>query len=112
MPQNARRRRPRGSNRRSQYRRAILRDPCVYCGGISNTLDHIQSLADGGENGWENRAPACADCNRRKGDLPVLLFLLGYQFSRQDLTRHRPARWSHPLTHTLGDRLRALLETS
>lgn len=60
------------------WRTVLMADPCVYCGGTSTGMDHIQPRASGGSNGWENRAPACATCDNAKGATPVLFFLLGY----------------------------------
>jgi hypothetical protein len=58
-----------------EWRRVLLRDPCVYCGAKPESLDHIQPLAHGGANGWPNRAPACHRCNGEKGHATLLMFL-------------------------------------
>lgn len=50
---------------------------CVYCGERKPlTRDHIIPLTKGGGYIKENILPACASCNARKGDKPVLLQLL------------------------------------
>lgn len=54
----------------------ILADPCGYCGGSSDTVDHIVAVSAGGENCWENFAPACRSCNASKNARPLLEFLL------------------------------------
>lgn len=54
----------------------VMADPCVYCGQPSEHLDHIQAKAHGGSNEWTNLTGACADCNVRKGDAPLLIALL------------------------------------
>jgi 5-methylcytosine-specific restriction endonuclease McrA len=59
---------------------AILRiDPCAYCGGSMEHVDHISSLAFGGEHDWTNLTASCADCNMAKKEKPLLDFLLYYR---------------------------------
>lgn len=57
------------------YKRALLADPCVYCGRAADVLDHIVPSAAGGENDWPNLAPSCTRCNNSKWRLPLLLYL-------------------------------------
>jgi hypothetical protein len=54
-----------------------LSDPCAYCGGQSETHDHITAFGEGGVNTWHNLAAACKSCNTRKGRRSVLAFLVG-----------------------------------
>lgn len=54
----------------------IREDPCSYCGDRSDTADHIEPQAHGGSDEWENLTGACRSCNDRKGDKPLLRFLL------------------------------------
>lgn len=42
-------------------------EACVYCGAPAVDGDHIEPVAHGGEDTEENRAPACARCNRGEG---------------------------------------------
>jgi 5-methylcytosine-specific restriction endonuclease McrA len=58
------------------YRKDILHDPCVYCGGKATTLDHIHPKSDGGSNGWSNMAPSCLTCNSKKKSRGLIEFLL------------------------------------
>jgi 5-methylcytosine-specific restriction endonuclease McrA len=58
------------------YIEVIRHDPCVYCGGVSDTVDHIEPVSAGGQNHWTNLAPACRSCNSGKKDHPLLLALL------------------------------------
>lgn len=51
-------------------------DPCSYCGAPMEEVDHITPVAKGGTNEWENYAPACGPCNRRKNATPLVHFLL------------------------------------
>lgn len=58
------------------YIKAILGDPCSYCGErIVVDLDHIEPKSKGGADEWENFTPACRSCNAAKADRPLLLFL-------------------------------------
>lgn len=42
---------------------------CIYCGCRENlTVEHIKPLSRGGSNWPANLAPACKNCNLRKGD--------------------------------------------
>jgi hypothetical protein len=68
------------------YAAVLLRDPCVYCGNPATGLDHIHPSVKGGTDGWTNRAPACASCDSRKGDTPLVHFL------------HRQPLWSRVTT--------------
>lgn len=43
-------------------------DPCHYCGGAADTLDHIVPAALGGNSHQGNVVPACRECNERKAD--------------------------------------------
>ncbi len=58
------------------YVEVIRRDPCVYCGAPSDTIDHIVPISVGGRNHWSNLAPACRPCNSGKKDRRLLLALL------------------------------------
>lgn len=57
------------------YVEVLVGDPCVYCGGPHETIEHIDAVALGGQTTWENLASACRSCNCAKGKLPLLLFL-------------------------------------
>lgn len=43
---------------------------CAYCGERSEYIyiEHKMPIARGGAHTWENILPACASCNRRKGN--------------------------------------------
>jgi 5-methylcytosine-specific restriction endonuclease McrA len=50
---------------------------CVYCGIKSKlTLDHVHPLNLGGLHDVENAVMCCALCNSKKGDKPLLMFLM------------------------------------
>lgn len=53
---------------------------CAYCDSpfgpmVVAEVDHIRPLAKGGVHEWFNLAPACALCNRVKGDRDPLSWL-------------------------------------
>lgn len=54
----------------------LKQDPCAYCGGKNETVDHITPRSKGGRNTWDNVAPACYRCNQRKADRSLLVFLI------------------------------------
>ena len=57
---------------------------CVYCRSVHNlTLDHVIPRSKGGPNTWDNLVTCCGDCNVKKGDLDVDVFL-----EQHDLTMH------------------------
>jgi hypothetical protein len=42
---------------------------CLYCDSKKNlTLDHVIPKSRGGDNGWENLATCCVNCNKNKND--------------------------------------------
>ncbi len=57
------------------YARLLLGDPCSYCGGPCEQIDHIVPVAAGGEGGAGNMTAACRSCNSAKRDKPLLTFL-------------------------------------
>lgn len=59
-----------------EYAVIIAADPCVYCGGQSESIDHIDPVSTSHDHAWDNLAPACMSCNTSKGAKPLLLFLL------------------------------------
>jgi hypothetical protein len=63
------------SNRAGQYAIIIARDPCCYCGQISNTLDHISPMVSGGKTHADNLAACCYQCNEAKAKNSLLGFL-------------------------------------
>lgn len=58
------------------YLEHVRHDPCAYCGEPSASIDHIQALARGGSNCWDNLTAACGSCNSRKHAKQLLHFLL------------------------------------
>lgn len=68
------------------YARALLADPCAYCGAPATELDHIEPTSTGGARDVDNLTAACRSCNPAKGAKPLLLFLAHrngcYEFRR------------------------------
>lgn len=58
-----------------QYAKLLRQDPCSYCGNQGGTVDHIDpySLRGGAAH---NLTAACEYCNSRKGDEPLLIWLI------------------------------------
>lgn len=47
---------------------SILKAPCFYCGGQSDSLDHVVPVSRGGRHEPENVVAACRRCNSSKHD--------------------------------------------
>lgn len=72
---------------------SLASDPCSYCGGLADTIDHIDPRALGGLNSPENVTAACKSCNSQKHKLPLLHFLL-WKRIREDIRGDlNEARW-------------------
>jgi hypothetical protein len=75
-----------GSKGKPNWKRwikVLKSDPCVYCvligkasrGGFS--VEHILPASLGGvKYSWKNVASACKDCNNRRFNKPLLIFLI------------------------------------
>ena len=69
-----------------KYVKMLKQDPCVFCGGIGGTIEHIvprHSLpvvsveAEGqSRDHWTNLAASCHGCNKRKGTKSLLVYML------------------------------------
>jgi len=69
-------------------REVLARDPCAYCGGPVDVIDHVEPRAAGGANDWMNLIGACSSCNCAKSAKSLLRFLL----NRPDETECARAR--------------------
>lgn len=62
------------------WRAVLKRDPCAYCGfrfvAADMQVDHVQPRVLSGLDTAENFTGSCGGCNRRKGALSLLGFLL------------------------------------
>lgn len=64
-----------GNTALQDYVEILLGDPCSYCGGVTETIDHIVPLACGGKNEVYNITAACMACNSAKNDTKLIIFL-------------------------------------
>jgi len=46
----------------------LLEKPCYYCGGSSQSIDHVVPLSRGGLHKIGNLVGACLSCNKRKNN--------------------------------------------
>jgi 5-methylcytosine-specific restriction endonuclease McrA len=72
-------------------------DPCVYCGGVSDTNDHIYPIAKGGTDHFSNMARACGSCNSSKNDTHLLQYMLRNLDSPSPNNARTP-KWPSPMT--------------
>ncbi|WP_420707700.1 HNH endonuclease [Streptomyces sp. ATexAB-D23] len=85
-----------GPSRRDTLRRWEEADEwsCIYCDAsfgpmVVAEVDHMTPLARGGVHESFNLAPACAECNRAKGDLDMsdwLRILAGQLDTEREVT--------------------------
>lgn len=59
----------------AEYRSILEHDPCSYCGGPTDTIDHIEALIVGGTETEDNLTAACRSCNSRKRERSLLLWM-------------------------------------
>ena len=60
----------------AEYAQVLLGDPCSYCGGPAEEIDHIHPVAHGGTGEMMNLTSSCRVCNARKYTKSLLHFLL------------------------------------
>ena len=68
-----------------RWREIVRADPCAWCGGAGGAVDHIAPQSrcrPGRRKSWTNLTGACADCNGRRGDAPVLQWLADPETAR------------------------------
>lgn len=70
---------------KQRFGRALLRDPCAFCCGPSEALDHIVPRSLGGEDAWTNFAGICRSCNSSKGTKSLLGFLIYHTHLRREI---------------------------
>jgi 5-methylcytosine-specific restriction endonuclease McrA len=59
-----------------EYSELIRKDPCSYCGGLTESVDHIHPVSLGGNSDWDNLTAACQACNSGKRERSLLGYLL------------------------------------
>jgi 5-methylcytosine-specific restriction endonuclease McrA len=57
--------------------RKLKTQPCIYCGGKAEHMDHITPISRGGRHSVGNLAPACAKCNLSKKDKFIIEWKVG-----------------------------------
>lgn len=70
-------------HREEGYTAVLFRDPCAYCGGRTQVLDHIHPASAGGLDSVDNLTGACQGCNLSKSNRSLLGFL-GYRINKRD----------------------------
>lgn len=58
-----------------EYVSTILKDPCAYCGGEAEVIDHVIPVSKGGDSSFSNLAPSCSECNYKKSNKNLIYFL-------------------------------------
>ncbi len=58
------------------YISILYHDPCSYCGGPMEAVDHIEPLSTGGNHSSDNLTASCGSCNSSKYNKSLLLYLL------------------------------------
>lgn len=71
-----------------EYRKALRRDPCAYCGAPGGVLDHIECIGGSGRKRVTrgdlfNLTGSCAECNGVKRTSPLLHALVAIAIQRQ-----------------------------
>lgn len=73
---NARRRGVPLDEQARDYAKILALDPCAYCGGPADEIDHIVPIVRGGTSEWGNLTAACKACNACKHARSLLRFLV------------------------------------
>lgn len=60
---------------RKEHERKFPGQPCYYCGGKAESVDHLLPRSKGGKNDLANLVPACMRCNQMKSDMTLEEFL-------------------------------------
>lgn len=61
----------------------LLGEPCVYCGRVSDTIEHVVPQSTtfgggkvGGSGHWGNKVGACKRCNNERGNKPFMVWMV------------------------------------
>jgi 5-methylcytosine-specific restriction endonuclease McrA len=100
-----------------RWDRHLRTEPCVYCGKLlafeKMTVEHVVPKSRGGRDSSLNKVGCCEPCNRKRGSMPLLHYLLerqghnvrkarrNYLFGQQQRVR---AERGLLLEHQPGDR--------
>ena len=55
-----------------EYIHNITENKCIYCGEISESIDHLKPRSKGGITNLKNCVPSCLSCNALKSDYEVM----------------------------------------
>jgi HNH endonuclease len=58
-----------------QFERMFPGEPCYYCGGVPNSVDHVIPRSKGGDDTRGNLVPSCFRCNQMKSNLTMAEFV-------------------------------------
>jgi 5-methylcytosine-specific restriction endonuclease McrA len=59
-----------------RFLKSYTNGTCSYCGKKARLqIDHIVALTKGGRDDFDNAAPACETCNKKKGNRSLIVFL-------------------------------------
>lgn len=59
-----------------KYLKSYTNGTCSYCGRKTKLqIDHVVALTKGGTDEFDNVAPACERCNKKKGNRSLIVFL-------------------------------------
>lgn len=70
---------------RSEGDAYLLKDPCCYCGGRSDSIEHVIPVSLGGQSHYGNKVGACRLCNSRRSRQPFMPWLV---------KQHRDRGWN------------------
>jgi 5-methylcytosine-specific restriction endonuclease McrA len=69
-------------------RRLKKNDQCPYCGEMildSGHVDHIYPVSKGGHSTSKNMVRVCIDCNLKKSNLTLTMFIKKYLLDRHEI---------------------------
>lgn len=64
-----------GTGYNLMYSQDVATEPCVYCGGRSDSWEHVTPVSLGGRRG-NNLVRACRECNMSRGSKPFIVWML------------------------------------
>jgi hypothetical protein len=72
-----------------RFERLFPEQPCYYCGGVPNSVDHMVPRSKGGSDGCENLVPCCFRCNQMKSNMTVEEFVVHLRLVLETLARKK-----------------------
>ncbi len=74
-------------------RAQMMQIPCYFCGGKSDTMDHLLALSRGGSNRRSNLVSACHECNMIKSGMMYEELI---SFCHKMVAKYRERPWVGP----------------